>query len=265
MKHLLEDPDALEKISTADQLSLFLDYDGTLTPIAGTPQQALMPQETRDILQTLSKISRFHLAIISGRAMKDLQKLVGIDGIIYVGNHGFEIQGPGIVFEGLIPPKLEELFERLKYEINRKLAAFAGAFIEDKGLTFSVHYRLANQSRAMVLEHILSHIVKPHLTKKEIRVGSGKRVFEIRPPVEWDKGKAVTWILTKQQFAVGQQRILPICIGDDATDEDVFLAMKDRGMAVYVGNPRASHAQYYLNSTGEVIEFLKRIQEIRTP
>jgi trehalose-phosphatase len=96
----------------------------------------------------------------------------------------------------------------------------------------------------------------------EIVVRPGKEAFEIRPSVEWDKGKTVLWLLEKVEGAVGEAP-WPICLGDDRTDEDAFRAIRDRGVTVFVGAPRQTEARYYLRNVEEVAEFFGRLTRIR--
>ncbi len=262
MKYIFDEWDAIKERLHDKQIMLFLDYDGTLSPIADTPEDASLPQETKTILEQLSKMSECQIAIVSGRALRDVKKRIGLK-LIYVGNHGFEIEAPKMRFENLISSRFKEILEDLKKEIDLKVPSFPGALIEDKDFTLSIHYRLVNEEKAPAFEKILNEITKPYILRKEIRTGFGKKIFEIKPPIEWDKGQAVSWLLKKQGFAVGPQRIFPIGIGDDITDEDLFLAVKDQGLAIYVGEPRLSHAPYYLRDSGDVVRFLRQIYDLK--
>ena len=258
MKYFLEDMEVLQRIATADKIELFLDYDGTITPIVETPEKARLLKSTKEILQQLSKLPKYQITIISGRAIDDIRSLVGIASINYVGNHGYEMMVPGVEIENLASPGYYDLLNSLKNEINNKLIDFPGAFIEDKGVTISIHYRQVNPDQAVILEHVLYRMTQPGFESNKIRFNMGKKVFEIRPPLDWDKGKAVEWILEKQNG-------FPIYIGDDTTDEDAFFALKDKGITVYVGSQyrEFSCAQYFLNSTDEVIKFLAYLCEVK--
>lgn len=258
MKHLLEDLDIIEKRIKAQRIALFLDYDGTLTPIVETPDKALLQSSVRELLQQLSKIPEIQLTIISGRALNDVRALVDVEGIGYVGNHGYEMMVPGVESDPLASSAYNDLLERLKMVINEKLAQFPGSFLEDKGITISVHFRLINPDQAVVLEQLLYRMVQPYFDNGELRFNMGKKVFEIKPPLDWDKGKAVLWILEKQQS-------LPIYLGDDTTDEDAFTVLKDAGITVYVGSQyrQLTSAKYYLNNPAEVAKFLEYLREVK--
>lgn len=261
MKHGLEVWSELKDKFIGKHLMLFLDYDGTLTPIAETPEQALMPPVMKTLLEKFVKIPQCRLAIISGRSLMDVKKMVGIKNIVYVGNHGLEIEGPGISFRSLIPPRVKTAFEYIKSEINKELLFFKGSFLEDKDLSFSVHYRLVAEDKVALLKNALKKVTNPFGRDHEVRVGYGKEVLEIKPPIDWDKGKAVSWLLTQQKFVSDKEKIFSICIGDDVTDEDAFAVVKGNGLAIAVGNPKPSHAQYYLRDPDDVRQFLQQTYE----
>ncbi len=257
MVHLLKRLDILKERLKGHQIVLFLDYDGTLTPIADRPDQAVLSLRMRHVLNGLAQNKCFHIFIVSGRSMTDIKQLVGINNIVHIGNHGFEIEGTDLDFEGFCFSRFREILEYLKWEINKELVFFKGAFVEDKGLGLSVHYRLLNLKDESIFKTFLEVITREFIARGEICITQGKKVFEIRAPLDWNKGKAVTWILEKYRISNGKQKIVPVYIGDDTTDEDAFLALKDMGITVHVGHPKHSHAQYYLNDTDEVIEFLE--------
>jgi trehalose-phosphatase len=241
---------------------LFLDYDGTLTPIAASPSQAFLSSENKELIESLVQIPAFQMVIISGRSLIDVKQMAGIKGIIYIGNHGWEIEGASMHFESLVPVQVSSIMEKIKYELITQLSDIKGAFVEDKGLTLSVHYRLVGREKEFLVRRIFEHICMPYRRQNEIKVHAGKKVLELRPPVEWDKGKAALWLLRKQEILKGKGNVLPVYIGDDSTDEDAFEALKDKGITVLVGPPRRfSAAQYFLAGPQEVTEFLKHMRD----
>ena len=161
---------------------LFLDYDGTLAPIADKPEQAILSLETRELLKKLRDSARCKIAIISGRKLDDIRNRVGIEGIIYAGNHGLEIEGPKIKFKSLVSPGYLKLLQRIKAELERGISPFDGAFIEDKGLILSLHYRQADKKDIQSLKLTFDETVSVYSAKDKIRVKTGKMVFEIQPP-----------------------------------------------------------------------------------
>jgi trehalose 6-phosphate phosphatase len=254
--HLLKELETLKKRVNDTKVMLFLDYDGTITPITTKPDRALLSQKAKNVISALSLTRQFQLIIISGRGLADVTRMVGVKDIIYVGNHGFEIKGPDFQFNTTVSSEYQAVLLHLKELLTTSLSAFSGSFIEDKGMTLSIHYRLINEDFDDEIEQMIYLITKPYVDRNVIRLTSGKKVIEIRPVIDWDKGKAVEWILAKRPG-------IPIYIGDDTTDEDAFRAIRHSGITVYVGphHQKASHAEYYLNNTDEVIMLLEYLCE----
>ena len=263
MKYLFDHLSQIRNFIAARPVALFLDYDGTLAPIAPTPDEALLPSAAKNILLKTIKTPGIRTAIVSGRALEDVRRLIGIKDLIYVGNHGFEISGAGLEFESLVSPAYKQLLVGIKSEIDNTLAGFSGVLMEDKCVTLSIHYRLTSVARHAELVRLIEKMFKPYVDRKEIRVTSGKMVFEVRPPIVWDKGMAVLWVLKRLQFISESLSIFPICIGDDVTDEDSFAAVKDIGMSVCVGKRENSLASYFVESPEEVVRFLEHIQKVK--
>jgi trehalose 6-phosphate phosphatase len=238
---------------------LLLDYDGTLTPIASSPSEAVLSQENKELIKLLVKIPGLVVVIISGRSLADVKEMVGIEGIIYIGNHGWEIEGPSMNFESLVPLEVSSMMKKIKYELITQLSGIPGAFVEDKGVTLSVHYRLVAETEEFLVRRIFDYICMPYRRQQMIKVSAGKKVLELRPPIEWDKGKAALWLLRKQEILKGKGNVLPVYIGDDSTDQDAFEALKDKGITIFVGTPKLSSAQYSLAGPSEVTELLKHI------
>lgn len=244
-------------------LFIFLDFDGTLSPIKDTPDKAVLPEETRRILKRLSRKSSCKIAVISGRALEDVKaKFGGLSNIIYSGNHGLEIEGPNIKFSPLVSAGYLKAINRIKVIFRRKLRSVKGAMVEDKGFSLSLHYRLVDDKQVPLARKIFRETVTRYVASARIKVGRGKKVLEVRPPLEWDKGKVVLWLLAKQRFAKYGSGVLPVYIGDDLTDEDAFKALKRRGITIFVGSPdKSSRARYYLEDTAGVARLLKNISE----
>lgn len=243
---------------------LFLDFDGTLTPLAETPGKVVFPEEAKELIYALSQEPLCKIAIISGRVLEDLKDRVGLKGIVYVGNHGFEIEGPKIKFKSVVPNGYKEVLKKIKQELDEKLLSVKGTLVEDKGYTLTLHYRLVDKRDAPAVEKIFRDVTAAPLAGNKIKITSGKEVFEIRPPMEWDKGKAVLWLLARQKFAVGKRTVIPIYIGDDITDEDAFRALKEKRLTVFVGESKAaSYAEYYLKDVQDVMKFLREILNIK--
>ena len=248
-----------EKMKGRDAF-LFLDYDGTLVPITDTPQKARMPSELKSLLTELSQIPGCKVAIISGRPLEDIKNIVGIQEIIYVGNHGFEIEGPKIKYKKQEFTGYREVIDEIKGALHKKLSAIQGVLIEDKGFTLALHYRLADDKNIPAIKNIFNETTIPYVDKKKIRVRTGKMLLEIRPPVDWDKGKVVLWLLARQRFILKDKDVFPVYIGDDTTDEDAFKVLKNKGLTIVVDSQKDSSAEYYVKDTAEVGMVLERMQ-----
>lgn len=253
MKYLFSEWDKLSKKLKNKHIFLFLDYDGTLCPIAKTPEEAILPEDIRALLKELSKINNIKIAIISGRSLEDIKKMTRINNIYYAGNHGLEIEGPNINFRFHTTPMYNVIIDCLKNKLNSQLYPIRGALVEDKRITISVHYRLVDKKHKALVKKIFFNAVAPYMHLKIMKISSGKKVFEIKPLVNWNKGKCVLWLLKKISNA------MPVYIGDDLTDEDAFKEIRKIGCAICVGKQKISHAQYYVKNTSEVSIFLKEL------
>ncbi|MCM8789671.1 MAG: trehalose-phosphatase [Candidatus Omnitrophica bacterium] len=263
MRHLFKNWQEIKEQISANAVMLFLDFDGTLAPIARTPDKAELPRATRNLLGEIVKKSNLKFSIISGRSLNSLKDKIGISGIIYSGNHGLEIEGPKIKFKVLLSAGDKSMLTDIKNILLTRLKRFKGILLEDKALSLSLHYRLVEKKyRSQVISAFNKALISCKAGKK-IRIKHGKMVFEIRPNIDWDKGKVALWLFARQKFALKGKRIIPVYIGDDLTDEDAFKALKDKGITILVGGPKKnSSARYFLRNTAEVLDFLKRVRDI---
>jgi trehalose-phosphatase len=258
MKYFFDVCDALREDIAGKKLFLFLDYDGTLTPIVDRPEKAALPAVTKKLLEELTENPLCKVVIVTGRAVSDVRKLVGLENISYIGNHGFEIDALGLTFEGFNFSRTREVMDYLKWRINQELLFFKGAFIEDKGICLCVHYFQLNENQEEVFKTLLNNITIPFFLKNEIRIELDKKVFEIKPPIDWDKGKAVLWFLDQyKDLDVGNA--VPVYIGDSLTDEDAFRVLKNNGITVRVGKSERSLADCYIYRQSEVTALLREI------
>jgi trehalose-phosphatase len=250
-------PSALEHVEEIAgrgerSLVIFLDFDGTLTPIVSRPDQAVLMDSVRATLRSLA--AKMPVAILSGRELKDVRRRVAIDGIVYAGSHGFDIAGP----HGLHRQEATEFLPALdlaEKELREKLAGIAGALIERKCFSIATHYRNVNETEFPRIAGAVSEIMERH---RKLRSVDGKKVYELLPNIEWDKGKAVLWLLEKLNLE--RANALPIYIGDDRTDEDAFRALEQRGIGILVSEePRPTAASYSLRDPSEVERFLDEL------
>ncbi len=142
VNHLFKEWESIRaKIQQAQILFLFLDYDGTLTPIVSRPELALCPQEVKALLEELRDSPNVLLAIISGRSLEDIREKVGIPGIIYVGSHGLDIQNPAGVHKKKLSPPREKELRKIIQTLEKSFGKIPGILFEDKGPILAIHYR----------------------------------------------------------------------------------------------------------------------------
>jgi alpha,alpha-trehalose-phosphate synthase [UDP-forming]/trehalose-phosphatase len=239
--------DHVDKIPKKN-IFLFLDYDGTLTPIVDLPEKANLSNKMRNILVTLHK--KVPMAIISGRSINDIKQRVNIDKIIYAGNHGAEIwDGKKLVVGQQLSVK-KQMLRKVTKELSAALSFVDGVVIEDKGVTASIHYRMVKDRDLGTVFNIFWSIIDRY--EKLFIITSGKKVFEIRPRGIWNKGDAVKWI--SDSYGQGS---FPIYVGDDTTDEDAFSVIKGKGIGICIGT--GIEADYYLKNQKEIWKLLKFI------
>ena len=260
MPHLLNVwPRVSRQISGADHVLLLTDYDGTLASIAGRPDLAVLPATTRDGLAALHREERFTLGIVSGRGLTDVRDMVGIPGLIYAGNHGLEIEGPDGVFVHPVAEELSPQLDLILRGLQGRLSNVPGVFVEGKGLTLSVHYRLTPEELRPEVMADFDEVMSQVADGDRVRVTRGKEILEVRPNVDWHKGRAIARIA--QTFPVGT---LPIYFGDDLTDEDGFAAIHElNGISVFVGPARQpTKALYRVDSPAEVAQALELLARL---
>ena len=252
-----------ELLHTKKNVILLTDFDGTLTPILKHPDLVTLPEEVRQVLVNISENKAFILGIITGRSLRQIKKLVNIPGILYAANHGVELEGPGIRFVSKEAKKARYLLWHIYMRLFKSLKHIEGILIEDKGLSVSLHYRSVKKSGDV--EHvtrILQDTIKPFLDKKMLFLHTGKMVYEIRPPVKWDKAITIKWLLTNYFPLEFSADGLLIYMGDDKADIEVFDNLRRKGLTVFVGKPSdTSTAEYYVNSPEEVKVFLEHLYE----
>jgi len=244
------------RIRSASKLLLFTDFDGTLVAIKDRPSECFLDPAVGQTLSALAGQDRIAVGIVSGRELEDLRTRVGIDGIAYAGNHGLEIDGPGFAFREPNAVNLINALHGLANDLSQVINAFSGAWVQNKGMSLSIHYRLMNPVMVPHLLDLVRHVVATSRIAEKVVLRIGKMVLEIRPDVDWHKGKAVGWLA---------QKMSPICsaplmiyLGDDDTDEDVFAAWPGE-ITVCVGENLNTLANYSVRDPNEVHAFLSWI------
>ena len=235
-------------------LLIMLDVDGTLAPIALLPSLARVPDETRRILTRLVNHPGIVVALVSGRAATDARRLVAVDGVWAIGNHGAEVMDPA--GELTVEPSMMH-FESAIAAAANALAPLVDAvedvFVENKNWSLAVHYRAAD-------EHLVPRL-REHVTRvahaNGLRVTDGKKVFEVRPPITINKGSAVVQLAGKLGALGAGASVL--FAGDDATDEDAFRMLRSdypRAVTVHVGDWPDSAAEFRVDGPNEIRELL---------
>lgn len=245
------------RIKAAKKKLLFLDFDGTLVPIAKTPSAVVFDRKIRKIIDKLCRRNDTVLCIISGRSIGDLKKYFGDRRVLFVGNHGFEFQRGKIASSPQVrkAKKLSALIWLMAEKLKEDLGGMRGILIENKTYTLSVHYRNLPgrflpifRKKLKILQKKYAHL--PLVWK------TGKKAWSVHPAIQWNKGEATLYICRHYPKA------LPIIIGDDVTDEDMFRALRSKAITIRVGRSRKSFAEFYLKSTKFVALFLEEMSNL---
>lgn len=244
----------------AGEIVLLLDFDGTLAPIVSSPEDAALPPETRSALLRLRTDPSVRVALVSGRGLADVRARAELPDVAIAGNHGMEIEGPGIrevhAEAASARPALNAVVDVLAPEI----ASVPGAILEDKGLTLSIHFRMVVPGRE---DEVRRAVVQAAGDNPNLRVTQGKCVLEVRPRVDWHKGRAVEFLLRHLDPRPGTPVLY---LGDDTTDEDAFLALAAReapgeGILVAEEDIPGTAASWRLRAPDEVGRFLTALAD----
>ncbi|CAN8246376.1 unnamed protein product [Cochlearia groenlandica] len=260
------------------KIAIFLDYDGTLSHIVDDPDRAVMSDAMRYAVKDVA--SYFPTAIISGRSRNKVYQLVGLTELYYAGSHGMDIMTPvditvsssrdepnsfkstdqqgkeGNLFQPAreFLPIIDDVFRTLVEEMKD----IEGAKVENHKFCASVHYRNVDEKDWP----IIAQRVHDHLKQyPRLRLTHGRKVLEVRPVIDWNKGRAVEFLLESLGLS-NKEDVLPIYIGDDTTDEDAFKVLRDGnlGFGILVSSaPKESNAFYSLRDPSEVKKFLKNL------
>ncbi|GJL55498.1 MAG: hypothetical protein NPIRA02_26300 [Nitrospirales bacterium] len=238
-------------------LAIFLDYDGTLTPIVDRPELAVLSDEMRDTLRILA--DTWTIGIISGRDRKVVEQLVNINSLYYAGSHGFDIAGPaGVKIQHQVGKECLLPLDRAETKLRSSLATIKGVVIEHKKYSVAVHYRLVAPLDFEKVKRTVSQVLS---SEPDLRKTEGKKVYELQPRVEWNKGKALIWLL--QALNLSTNDSFPLYLGDDLTDENAFASLHEVGMGIIVDDTfRFTRASYRLKDPQEVLVFLKQLLHV---
>lgn len=230
---------------SAESRALLLDFDGTLAKLQPRPGDVLLAERAKRILKRVVKEDKnLFVAVVSGRDVPTLETMVGVEGIHYVGLHGGDRAGKSTV---LGRTSRRDLL-RTKREIQSKMERLPGVWIEEKNLSFAVHYRGARPGVVQAAELALREALAP--TRNTLRVLHGDKVWEVVPREVPGKGAAVRELLEGLP-----DKTVVVCFGDDETDEEAFAVLPSQ-ITVRVGRVHTTRANFYVRSPGEVLRFL---------
>jgi len=297
--HALEQWDRIAADLKGKQVVVFLDYDGTLTPIVSVPSQALISAEQRARLADLA--AKFPVSIVTGRTVPAIKNFLmgpeaaggpqpGLEKLYFAGSHGFDISCPASAASGSkrVAEEYLPLLRAFHAECAQRCASIPGSICEDNTFSISIHYRnVAGEKEVQQIEDIVTNAIRPYEEKGQLQRHRGKMVHEIRPKIEWHKGAAVDYLLRliypdlppapEGNASSGPLRLpdgrelAPVYIGDDTTDEDAFRVLRRYGregqpvLTVFVrteDKARDTEANYVLRDPNEVGELLARIAKL---
>ena len=226
-----------------------LDFDGTLVRLRRHPDDVRFSARGRKILERLASHKNLTIAVVSGRELEKIQNLVGVEGIRYVGLHGAERAG-----EATVPSiAARQMVEAALKAAQTGLAGLRGIEIEDKRLSFAVHYRGARPPAIEAASRVVADIVA--MSSDKLRILCGKKVWELLPREFPGKGVAVLKL-----FAQLPEKKVAIYFGDDETDEEAFSVLPGQ-ITVSVGGGGNTHASFYVRSPSDVLQFLSRLEK----
>ncbi|GJN00273.1 hypothetical protein PR202_ga17693 [Eleusine coracana subsp. coracana] len=243
---------------------MFMDYDGTLSPIVTDPDRAFMSAEMRAAVRDVAKL--FPTALVTGRCLEKVYSFVGLSELYYAGSHGMDIKGPSSS-KPFLPPNFQEgnsktvllqpareflpVIDKAYRGLVDKTKATPGARVENNKFCLSVHFRCVDEKRWSPLAEQVKAVLRDF---PELKLSEGRKVLEIRPSIMWDKGRAVEFLLKSLGFD-DRSDVLPVYIGDDRTDEDAFKMLRKRGQGIGIlvsKFPKETDASYSLKDPTEV-------------
>lgn len=237
-----------KRVRTAEDIWLFLDFDGTLVPICPTPKEVKLPESTRMVLDRLNRHPRVHVALVSGRRNAALSKYVRVPHIQFLGLYGWETNSRMV-----LPARTRKALPFLRKVLRSLPAEFPGIRFEEKGVSFGIHFRgAAPRSIRRAQLWLRKYLIR---IRPDFRVIHGNRAWEIVP--RQVKGKGVALRAFVKDLRVP---FLPIYLGDDLTDEPAFKVLR-RGITIRVGPTSATNAHFRLTDSNEVRAFLKRLEK----
>ena len=249
-------------IDGAEHVLLATDFDGTLAPIVPRPELAELARADHDSLRALGRQERYSVAIVTGRRMEEIKKLVRLEDAYYAANYGMEIDGPGgFRFREPEGDRARFLIASLAPELESAVDGIEGAVVENKILSITVHHRHVRPGMLAAVRNQVRDVTAAGVSAGNIRVAEGnRRAIEVVPTDSTNKGKAIALILDRMR-EVGV-RAWPIYLGDDVMDEDGFRLVNERGGASVIVGPESGNtteARFFGDAPADVSRFLARM------
>lgn len=258
MKNLFDNISEIkEQIEKAGGAILLLDFDGVLSAIAPTPDEAFISEENKALVRACAL--RFPTAIITGRELAQIKKKMDMKdekNIFYIASHGLEWEEDGKDHAKTIPKETLEAINLAKEKIKPLMNRYPGMIYEDKSFMFATHYRIMNPELVDAFIKEVTLILEPIVEQHKLRLDHNLMTFELRPEIDWDKGDSVIFAEKHFNKKTGK-KFMPIYIGDGLTDEDAFNVLKENGIAILVGETKTSTAKWYMHDQKEVGLFMK--------
>lgn len=242
-------PKIRSRLRASDRRVIFLDFDGTLAEVQPRPGDVKMLLRVKHVLRRLVRRPNLSVVVVSGRRLRNVRRLVGVAGVHYFGLHGGEADGRPITVSGLTKSALQ----RARREVRKELGDLPGIWVENKGLSFSIHHRAASVRIVRAAHDVLCRLVEP--LAAVLHILNGRRVWEVLPREIPGKFAAVQRVLGDLPA-----EITVVYIGDDDTDESAFGVLRTQ-ITVRVGPRGKTLAHYYLRAPAEVAQFLARLEK----
>jgi trehalose-phosphatase len=254
-------PESITKrINESERLWLFLDYDGTLSEFAPTPEHVQPDPQVIALLSRLVKSPNMRLCMISGRRLSQVKELIPVPGLLLAGTYGIELFTPeGKSIDRLDYQSIRPVLEIIKSIWQGLIGDLPGFYLEDKGWSLALHARFADESKAVKVLESAKLAASRNINTGDFRLLGGHKFMEVCPNIA-DKGQTVEYILDHYAW----QRAFPIYIGDDDKDERAFgVIHRHGGIALLVAaQPRESQADCRLESTHDARAWLEKLPQL---